>query len=84
MKNKCIVVGVTSGIAAYKIASLVSSLKKADNEVHVLMTKEAEQFITPLTFEALTGKRVLLDTFDPHNDSAVAHITAFVATAFTL
>ncbi len=48
LQNKCVIVGITGGIAAYKVCSLVSSLKKQGCEVHVLMTKEAEQFITPL------------------------------------
>lgn len=59
MKNKCIVVGVTAGIAAYKICQLVSSLKKQGNEVHVIMTKEAEKFVTPLTFQTLSNQRSL-------------------------
>ena len=75
MKNKCIVVGVTGGIAAYKIASLVSSLKKADNEVHVLMTKEAEQFITPLTFQTLSAQRVITDMFAVDFQPDVHHVS---------
>ena len=63
MKNKCIVVGVTAGIAAYKICQLVSSLKKQGNEVHVIMTKEAEKFVTPLTFQTLSNQKVITDMF---------------------
>lgn len=76
LSGKNILLGVSGGIACYKAAALASSLKKLHADVQVIMTKNAAQFITPLTFEALTGNRVLLDTFDPHNDSAVAHITA--------
>ena len=75
MKNKCILVGVTGGIAAYKIASLVSSLKKAGNEVHVLMTKEAEQFITPLTFQTLSAQRVITDMFAIDFQPDVHHVS---------
>ena len=55
LRNKTVVIGVTGGIAAYKIASLVSMLNKAEAEVHVIMTKNACRFITPLTFETLSG-----------------------------
>ena len=75
MKNKCILVGVTGGIAAYKIASLVSGLKKAGNEVHVLMTKEAEQFITPLTFQTLSAQRVITDMFAVDFQPDVHHVS---------
>ena len=64
MTNKpCVLIGVTGGIAAYKICSLVSSLHKQDYEVHVLMTKEAQEFITPLTMQSLSGQKVILDMF---------------------
>lgn len=84
MKNKCIVVGVTGGIAAFKICSLVSSLKKKGNEVHVLMTKEAEQFVTPLTFQTLSAQKVVTDMFtvdytpDVHHVSLANKADAFV------
>lgn len=84
MKNKCIIVGVTGGIAAYKICSLVSSLKKKGYEVHVLMTKEAEAFVTPLTFQTLSGQRVITDMFsvdfvpDVHHISLAAKADLFV------
>ena len=55
LKDKCVVVGVTGGIAAYKTASLVSALKKECADVHVIMTKNATEFISPLVFETLTG-----------------------------
>ena len=84
MKNKVIIVGVTGGIAAFKICSLVSSLKKKGNEVHVLMTKEAEQFVTPLTFQTLSAQKVITDMFtvdytpDVHHVSLANKADAFV------
>ena len=76
LSGKNILLGVSGGIACYKAAALASGLKKLHADVQVIMTKNAAQFIAPITFEALTGNRVLLDTFDPHNDSAIAHISA--------
>ena len=75
MKNKCIVVGVTAGIAAYKICQLVSSLKKQGNEVHVIMTKEAEKFVTPLTFQTLSNQKVITDMFTVNYTPDVHHIS---------
>ena len=75
MKNKCIVVGVTAGIAAYKICQLVSSLKKQGNEVHVIMTKEAEKFVTPLTFQTLSNQKVITDMFSVDYTPDVHHIS---------
>ena len=75
MKNKCIVVGVTAGIAAYKICQLVSSLKKQGNEVHVIMTKEAEKFVTPLTFQTLSSQKVIVDMFTVDYTPDVHHIS---------
>lgn len=75
MKNKCIVVGVTAGIAAYKICQLVSSLKKQGNEVHVIMTKEAEEFVTPLTFQTLSSQKVITDMFTADYTPDVHHIS---------
>ena len=76
LSGKTILLGVSGGIACYKAAALASGLKKLHADVQVIMTRNASQFIAPMTFEALTGNRVLIDTFDPHNDSAIAHITA--------
>ena len=56
MKGKCVVLGVTGGIAAYKMAHVASALRKTGAEVHVVMTENATKFITPLTFESLTGQ----------------------------
>ena len=75
MKNKCIVVGVTAGIAAYKICQLVSSLKMQGNEVHVIMTKEAEKFVTPLTFQTLSNQKVITDMFTVDYTPDVHHIS---------
>ncbi|MCC8139404.1 MAG: bifunctional phosphopantothenoylcysteine decarboxylase/phosphopantothenate--cysteine ligase CoaBC [Lachnospiraceae bacterium] len=74
LKNKCVVLGVTGSIAAYKIASLASALKKQHCDVQVIMTKNATQFITPLTFETLIGHKCLTDTFDRDFTFEVEHI----------
>lgn len=75
LKNKTIILGVTGGIAAYKIASLASLLVKLHASVEVVMTKNATEFITPLTFEELTGNRVMIDTFDRNFTHQVEHIS---------
>lgn len=75
LQNKCVVVGVTGGIAAYKTASLVSSLKKQHADVHVIMTNNATEFISPLVFETLTGNKCMTDTFDRNFKFDVAHIS---------
>lgn len=74
MKDKKIVVGITGGIAAYKVASVVSALHKQGADVQVIMTKAATEFITPLTMQVLSKKHVYTDTFDSHNAENVAHI----------
>ncbi len=73
--TKCVVLGVTGGIAAYKSAQVVSDLKKKGYEVHVIMTKNACEFITPLTFETLSNNRVSVDTFDRNFEYSVNHIS---------
>ena len=70
----CVLVGITGGIAAYKTCSLVSSLHKQGYEVHVLMTKEAEQFVTPVTLQTLSANRVILDIFETCS-AEVPHIS---------
>ncbi len=75
MEKKCIMIGVTGGIAVYKICSLVSSLKKKGHEVHVLMTKEAEEFVSALTFQTLSGQRVIRDMFSVDFQPDVHHIS---------
>ena len=69
-----IIVGICAGIAAYKSAELVRLLCKDNNIVRVVMTESALKFITPLTFEALTGQRVYSDMFGSHHQSAMDHI----------
>lgn len=76
LNGMTILLGVSGGIACYKAAALASGLKKLHANVQVIMTKNAAQFVLPITFEALTGNRVLTDTFDSLNASAIAHITA--------
>ena len=71
---KTIILGVTGGIAAYKAANLASLLKKQHADVHVIMTKNAMEFITPLTFETLTVNKCLTDTFDRNFKFEVEHI----------
>ena len=75
LNGKNIVLGVTGSIAAYKIANLASMLVKLHASVHVIMTKNACQFITPMTFETLTGHRCLVDTFDRNHDFQVEHVS---------
>ena len=82
LKDKCVVVGVTGGIAAYKTASLVSALKKERADVHVIMTKNAKEFISPLVFETLTGNKCMTDTFDRDFKFDVAHISIAKATDY--
>ena len=74
LENKKIIIGITGSIAAYKVASLVSLLIKRKSEVHIIMTQNACKFITPLTFETLTGNKVHLDTFDLTPDQSIHHI----------
>lgn len=74
LKGKTVVLGVTGGIAAYKIAGLASMLMKLHANVQVIMTKNATQFITPVTFESLTGKKCLVDTFDRDFEFSVEHV----------
>ena len=75
LKNKVVVVGVTGSIAAYKSAQLVSDLVKEGCEVHVIMTKNALNFINPITFETLTGRKCLVDTFDRNFEYSVTHVS---------
>lgn len=75
LKGKTILLGVTGGIAAYKAAALASALVKMNACVEVVMTKNATQFIAPLTFEQLTGNRTIVDTFDRNYVHQVAHIS---------
>lgn len=74
LENKTILLGVTGGIAAYKSASLASKLVKAGAEVRVIMTKNATNFINPITFESLTGHKCIVDTFDRNFEFQVEHV----------
>ena len=75
LKGKTILLGVTGGIAAYKAAALASALVKLRATVEVVMTKNATEFIAPLTFEQLTGNRTMVDTFDRNFVHQVEHIS---------
>ena len=75
LKGKTVLLGVTGGIAAYKAAALASALVKLHACVEVIMTKNAMEFITPLTFEQLTGNRTITDTFDRNFAHQVEHIS---------
>ena len=75
LQGKCVLLGVTGGIAAYKMASVASGLRKAGATVHVIMTQNATQFITPLTFETLTNNRCIVDTFARDFQYDVKHIS---------
>ncbi len=75
LKGKTVLLGVTGSIAAYKIANLASMLMKLHCNVHVLMTKNATNFINPITFETLTNNRCLVDTFDRNFEYNVEHVS---------
>ena len=74
LKGKRIILGVSGSIAAYKIANLASALVKLHADVHVVMTKNATNFIHPITFETLTGNKCLVDTFDRNFEYSVEHV----------
>jgi phosphopantothenoylcysteine decarboxylase/phosphopantothenate--cysteine ligase, prokaryotic len=73
-QGKTVVLAVSGSIAAYKIANLASMLSKLHADIHVLMTKNATQFINPITFETLTGNKCLIDTFDRNFQYSVEHV----------
>lgn len=75
LKGKTIVLGVTGSIAAYKMANVASALVKEGADVHVVMTKNATNFINPITFETLTNNKCLIDTFDRNFQFHVAHVS---------
>ena len=75
LDGKTVLLGVTGSIAAYKIAYLASALKKQHADVHVLMTRNATNFINPITFETLTGNKCLVDTFDRNFQFQVEHVS---------
>ncbi len=75
IKGKNIIVGVTGGIAAYKSCELVRGLVKKEASVQVVMTKNATEFITPLTLQTLSGRKVAINTFDLQWESEIGHIS---------
>lgn len=75
LQGKTIVLGITGGIAAYKMPNVAHALAKMGASVHVLMTKNATEFISPLVFETLTNHRCIVDTFDRNFQYDVAHIS---------
>ena len=74
LKGKTVVLGVTGGIAAYKMPNVARMLKKMHCNVHVIMTQNATNFITATTFETLTGNKCLIDTFDRNFEFSVEHV----------
>ena len=75
LKGKTVILGITGSIAAYKMANVASMLKKLHCNVEVIMTKNAVNFINPITFETLTGNKCLIDTFDRNFQFQVEHIS---------
>lgn len=75
LKGRNVVIGVTGGIAAYKVCYVVSALKKSGANVYVIMTKNATEFVRPLTYETLSGNRVIVDTFDRDFEWEVEHVS---------
>ena len=75
LQGKTIVLGISGGIAAYKMPNVAHALVKAGADVHVLMTKNATEFISPLVFETLTNRRCIVDTFDRNFQYDVAHVS---------
>lgn len=74
-EKKSVLLGITGGISAYKSVYIASGLKKKGYDVHVIMTDNATKFVTPLTFETMSGNKVVTDVFDPANESPTEHIT---------
>ena len=75
LQGKCVLLGITGGIAAYKMAHVASALRKTGADVHVIMTEHATRFIAPLTFETLTNNRCVVDTFARDFQYDVAHVS---------
>ena len=76
MENKkTVLLGISGGISAYKSVYIASGLKKKDYDVHVVMTESAAKFVSPLTFETMSGNKVVTDVFDPGNETPTEHIT---------
>ena len=75
LSGKTVLLGITGGIAAYKMANVASALRKTGAEVHCILTQNATRFITPLTFETLSNNRCIVDTFDRNFQYDVAHVS---------
>ena len=75
LKNSCVILGVTGGIAAYKSAEILRGLKKKEADVAVVMTANAKRFVAPLTFEALSGRPVSDSLFSPSGEGRMEHLT---------
>lgn len=75
LTGKTVLLGVSGSIAAYKAAALASALVKQGADVHTLMTRNATEFISPVTFESLTGNKTLIDTFDRNFQFQVEHVS---------
>ncbi len=75
LQGKCVILGVTGGIAAYKAAELLRLLVKSGAEIHVVMTRSAQEFITPLTFQALSGNPVHTELFSLIQEQEIGHIS---------
>lgn len=75
LQDKHIVIGISGGIAAYKIPSLIRLCVKAGAQVRVITTRSALHFVTPLTLETLSGNKVYSDVFDPQNDHSIEHVS---------
>ena len=75
LSGKCVILGVSGSIAAYKAASLASLLKKQNCDVHVIMTENGSKFVSPMTFETLTGNKCIVDTFDRDFKHEVTHVS---------
>lgn len=75
LKGKTVLLGVTGSIAAYKMANVANMLVKLGCDVHVILTENATHFITPITFETLTGNKCMVDTFDRNFQFHVAHVS---------
>jgi phosphopantothenoylcysteine decarboxylase / phosphopantothenate---cysteine ligase len=74
LKNRTILLGITGGIAAYKTCELTRLLVKGGADVHVVMTKSAEQFVTPLTLQTLSQNKIHTDLFDLEKENEIGHI----------
>ena len=82
---KTVILGVTGGIAAYKSCEIVSRFRRLGYDVRVVMTKNAAEFVTPLTFESISHNKVVIDTFDKTREFEIEHISyAELASAFVV